>query len=123
MTLDNLFKQRAIPEISGGSTAVDTIHQSWDQMRMTASPKLADDLDLALIEGGCNVRLGDSDEVHFLNATAAAILLLCDGQTSELGIAKSLQSHFRLSDPPIDDVAEVLAEFEQAGLVRLQETR
>ena len=85
---------------------------------MSSFPEQVEGVKFKSVDGGSNVRIGDNEELHFLNRTACAILLLCDGKTSEADIAETLKTSFGLSHPPLADVSEMLEEFRQAGLVR-----
>ena len=61
-----------------------------------------------------------ADRVHMLNATAAAIWELCDGQTDEPEMVAAI---CQLTGLPVEvieeDVSRLLAEFAKAGLVDL----
>ena len=59
------------------------------------------------------------EQVHFLNATAAAIWLLCDGRHTEADIAAELAAIFNREVPGVEsDVRETLADFLRKGLLR-----
>ena len=83
----------------------------------TGCPKQVDGLVFTPVEGGCKVQHPENDRVHHLNATAAAILLLCDGQHSVSDIAQLLGENYNLPAPPADDINEMISEFETEGLV------
>jgi len=58
------------------------------------------------------------EQVHFLNATAAAIWLLCDGRHTEAEIAAELAALFNLEVPSVEsDVRETLVDFLRTGLL------
>ncbi len=59
------------------------------------------------------------EHVHFLNATAAAIWLLCDGRHTEADIAAELAALFNLEVPGVEsDVRGTLVDFLTKGLLR-----
>jgi len=61
----------------------------------------------------------DVEQVHFLNATAAAIWLLCDGRHAAADIADELATLFELDQPAAEsDIRETLADLLKAGLLR-----
>jgi hypothetical protein len=61
----------------------------------------------------------DVEEVHFLNATAAAIWLLCDGHHAVPDIAAELAALFELDLPAAEsDVRETLADLLKARLLQ-----
>ena len=58
------------------------------------------------------------EQVHFLNATAAAIWLLCDGRHTEADIAAELAALFNLEVLSVEsDVRETLVDFLRTGLL------
>jgi hypothetical protein len=58
--------------------------------------------------------------VHVLNATAAAVWLLCDGTQEPEGIAREIARLFDAPDPERvrDDVDEAIAGFVERDLIR-----
>ena len=59
-------------------------------------------------------------QVHFLNATAAAIWFLCDGRHTEVDIAAELAALFNREVPGVEsDVRETLADFLRKGLLQI----
>ena len=81
-------------------------------------PRQVSGLTFTPVEGGCNVEPADGKRVHYLNPSAAAILLLCDGRRSITEIAEMLQAEHALAARPDDDVRRIIAEFAELGLVR-----
>lgn len=71
-------------------------------------------------EDGFIIHEEPQDRVHYLNPTAAAVLQLCDGATSEGEIAHLLQEYFGLPEPPLDEVARVLEQFLDEGLITMR---
>lgn len=58
------------------------------------------------------------EQVHFLNATAAAIWLLCDGRHTETEIAAELAALFNLEVASVEsDVGQTLADLVRTGLL------
>jgi PqqD family protein of HPr-rel-A system len=63
-----------------------------------------------------------TDQVHVLNATAAAIWELCDGTLTPREIALALADAFGVAESRVlPDVQGMLTEFRSAGLVELAE--
>src|SRR3972149_2840344 len=59
------------------------------------------------------------EQVHLLNATAAAIWLLCDGRHTVADIAAELAALFNRDVPGVEsDVRETLVDFLRTGLLR-----
>lgn len=84
---------------------------------MAGHPKKVEGIELSPAEDGFIIHEVGPDKVHYLNPTAAAVLQLCDGATSEEEIARLLQEHFDLPTPPVDTVVRILEQFTDAGLV------
>jgi hypothetical protein len=82
-----------------------------------ASPKQVDGLDLMPVDDGFIIYNSAQDRVHYLNHAAALVLILCDGCNSEDDIRALLQRRFQLPAPPDQDVAQILAQFVDEGLV------
>lgn len=82
-------------------------------------PKKVEGLELSPAEDGFIIHEEGLDRVHYLNPTAAAVLQLCDGATSEDEIARLLQEHFDLPEPPADEVARILEQFEAERLIEV----
>jgi hypothetical protein len=82
-----------------------------------ANPKQVDGLDLTPVDDGFIIYETARDRVHYLNHTAALVLILCDGRNSEDEIRALLQRRFQLPAPPDQDVAQILAQFLDEGLV------
>jgi hypothetical protein len=82
-----------------------------------ANPKQVDGLDLTPVDDGFTIYESAKNRVHYLNHTAALVLILCDGRNSEDDIRALLQRRFQLPAPPDQDVAQILAQFLDEGLV------
>jgi hypothetical protein len=55
--------------------------------------------------------------LHVLNPTAAAVLILCDGNQNLQSIARLLQEEFSLADIPLQDVRGCVEQLLQLGLI------
>jgi hypothetical protein len=82
-----------------------------------ANPKQIDGLDLTPVDDGFIIYDPAKDRVHYLNHAAALVLILCDGRNSEDDIRALLQRRFQLPASPDQDVAQILAQFLDEGLV------
>jgi hypothetical protein len=80
-------------------------------------PAAIDGLDIHEVEDGLVVYDARSDRVHYLNATAAVVLSLCDGTKTDEQLAGVVCSAWSLDDPPIDDVRSCLAQLRREGVV------
>jgi hypothetical protein len=80
-------------------------------------PKRFEELELLPADDGFIIHEEARDRVHYLNPAAAAVLQLCDGATSDDEIARALQQHFELSEPPADEVSKILEQFAEEGLI------
>ena len=74
-------------------------------------------IELSPAVDGFMIHVEELDRVHYLNPTAAAVLQLCDGATSDDEIARLLQEHFDLPAPPSEEVSKILDQFAEAGLI------
>ena len=84
----------------------------------TWKPTLVDGLDLCEVVDGYVVYEAGTDNVHYLNNTAALVLELCTGGNSREEIATALQSAFNLPEAPGAEVDDILARFTTTGLIR-----
>ena len=80
-------------------------------------PRQAAGLEHYPVEDGCLIYQPDRDRVHFLNETAYAVLLLCDGQPDAEAMARHLAQEYRLDQAPVEMVREVLERLAGEGLV------
>jgi hypothetical protein len=80
-------------------------------------PVAAPGLEVNEVEDGYVVHQPDRDRIHYLNATAAIVLELCNGQNDEAALAGLLQCAFDLPDAPADDVAACLVSLRSEGLI------
>lgn len=90
----------------------------WVVKRSGASnPKRADDIDISPSEDGCIVSRPGKEKIHFLNPTAVLVLEFCTGENSPDEIAALIQAAYRLTEPPADDVQQILARLKSEGLL------
>lgn len=81
------------------------------------APAMAEALEVETTPAGAKVR--DSAGVtHYLNPSAAAVLLLCDGTQDAAAIAGQMKDLFDLDQPPVTDVLRALDQLEDLGLLR-----
>lgn len=83
-------------------------------------PQHVDGLAITPLEdGGCKIEVAGQEKIHYLNNTAAVILLLCDGQRSAAEISAELRREYDLDHTPDEDVREMVDDFVKEGLVRM----
>lgn len=69
------------------------------------------------IPDGLAVNDAEGKEIHFLNPTASAVYLLCDGKLDARAIAVILKEEFGLEEAPVDDVLGCLAELNASAII------
>jgi Coenzyme PQQ synthesis protein D (PqqD) len=74
-------------------------------------------LDQSEVMDGYVIYDAPNDRVHFLNATGAILLELCDGTRSEADMAEFLATSFGLPERPVEPVRECLATLLSHGLI------
>jgi len=84
----------------------------------TTRPSAIDGLDVNEVKDGVVVYESVSDRVHYLNATASIIFMLCDGQHDVASMAEVLSAAFGLEPPPVHEVEECLATLADEGLLK-----
>jgi len=84
---------------------------------MRENPTRIDGLDMDETEDGYIIYEPEKDRVHYLNASAAAILELCNGANSSSAIAELLQQAYQLPEPPLEMVEGVLTQMKDEGLL------
>jgi hypothetical protein len=89
--------------------------QNLDRHR---NPEAIADLEVNEVPDGLVIYDVRTDQVHYLNPSAAAVFVLCTGARDTAAIADGLQSVFQLPDPPVAEVTTCLAELSQQGLIR-----
>ncbi len=80
-------------------------------------PQRAAGIDVVEFAGGSMVQQAEPLRMHQLNNTAAAILELCDGQTTVAEIAEEIAEVFSLEAPPLAEVTACVAELREAGIL------
>jgi len=77
-------------------------------------PALLPGVEVHTVEDGCVVWVPSTNQAHFLNETAAYVLLLCDGERD----AASMQAEFGDPDVAGFDVCRgILDQFEAASII------
>ena len=74
-------------------------------------------LSMTDVPDGSVVCDAEGSQLHFLNPTAAAVLLLCDGSLEPEKIAQILMEEFLLSSPPLQDVNDCIEDLQRLALV------
>jgi hypothetical protein len=74
-------------------------------------------IEVSPIADGCVVYDPARDRVHQLNRSAALILEFCDGENTDVEIARSLEVAFELPEPPYEVTRECLENLREEGLV------
>lgn len=80
-------------------------------------PALAPGFEVEVVAGGAIVSDPARSRAHFLNASAALVLSLCDGASSAEVVAERVQHSCDLATPPSAAVAEILIQFLREGLI------
>ncbi len=85
---------------------------------MSAKPTAVDGIDSSEVKDGLVLYDGKRDRVHYLNATAAVVFMLCDGARDRIGIAEAMSTIFGPGAVSRGEVDDCLAQLEQEGVVR-----
>jgi hypothetical protein len=80
-------------------------------------PRRAPGVELSEVTDGFLVYQPEHDRVHYLNATAALVLEVCDGSLAASELPPFLAAAFSLPQPPVDEVAACLAKLLAEGLL------
>lgn len=75
-------------------------------------------LEVISSDDGFVVHDADQGLVHYLNATAAIVFSLCDGEHDAGTIAVLIQEHFDLPEPPVADVDTTIAQLLGQGVLQ-----
>jgi hypothetical protein len=86
------------------------------RMLDTERPALRPGVEVHAVEDGCVVYVPGSQNVHFLNATAAFVVELCDGTVTWHEMQAVFSAEIG-STPPFDVRATVLPHLEDAGII------
>jgi hypothetical protein len=81
-------------------------------------PEPVDGLDVHEVEDGFVVYHGDTDRVHYLNATAAVVLSLSDGTRTIDELADLVQAAWELDAPPLAEVQACVLQLRAEGVLR-----
>lgn len=85
---------------------------------MTDRPSLVDGLEVTEVPDGLVLFDGRRGRVHFLNASASIVLLLCDGERERRDIVNEARSLASSSDGLEASVHACLEQLEQEGIIR-----
>lgn len=85
--------------------------------RSLECPSSVPGLEINPVADGYIVYQPDRDRIHYLNATAAVVLELCNGRNSVDDLAELLQLAFDLAEPPVEAIAACLETLVQEGLI------
>lgn len=75
------------------------------------------DLEINEAPDGYVIYQSEPDRVHFLNATAAVVLELCDGSQSLQEISDFLKAAYELDDMPMAEFQEAVSNLVNEGLI------
>ncbi len=81
-------------------------------------PSVVDGLDVNEVADGLIVYDETTDRVHYLNATAAIVFTLCDGERDVDGIARAVAAAYGAGEPLLAEVEDCLAQLTKEGLLR-----
>jgi hypothetical protein len=81
------------------------------------APRRLLDLEVHEVDDGYVIYNAPQSRVHYLNATAALVFELCNGQRSQAAIASLLAQASGQADPPTEQVIESLRLLQSEGLV------
>jgi hypothetical protein len=81
------------------------------------TPRQADSLETHFFEDHFVIYDPDADRVHYLNATAALVFELCDGNRPVSAIADLVCKAYNLAGIPTGEVTACLADLHAAGVI------
>jgi hypothetical protein len=84
---------------------------------MATFPTQVEGVELTPVPDGAVIYESDGDHVHYLNPTAALVFALCDGTIDAAEIARLIQNHFKLDEPPQAEIELLLTQFLDAGII------
>ena len=87
---------------------------------MTEKPKQVDGLDITPVDDGFIIYVAEKDRVHYLNHTAALVLLLIDGQITTEELSRLVQQQFALDEAPATEVDAIIEQFKDEGLIVIE---
>jgi len=80
-------------------------------------PARVDGLEAHEVDEGLIVYQSAGDRVHYLNPTAAVVYELCTGERTVAEIATLVGEAWELTEAPLNDVTEVVAQLRDEGVV------
>jgi hypothetical protein len=83
-----------------------------------SAPAVADHLDVHEVDDGLVVYDARTDRVHYLNATAALVFSLCDGQRTPAELAALVATAWHLDRSPLDEVRDCIARLRVEAVLR-----
>ena len=86
-------------------------------MDWNSRPRQASELEITEVVDGFVVQRHGEDRLHFLNATAAFILEICDGSLTAGELPDLVAAAFELEASPRDDIAACLERLQREGLL------
>jgi hypothetical protein len=81
------------------------------------TPQAVEGLDVHEVEDGLVVYDSGRDRVHYLNASAALVFTLCDGERSIAEIDTVVRTVWGLDDARADGVTECVARLRDEGVL------
>ena len=81
-------------------------------------PQTAEGVELNELDDGYIIYDPKQDRVHYLNPTAAFILVLCNGKVPTRDLPSLVQAAYDLTEPPEIEVAQCLEKLYEEGLIR-----
>ena len=85
---------------------------------MNEKPKIADDIDISLVEDGYVIYQKEKDKVHYLNKTAILVLESCTGNNTASDIQRIMMEAYDLPEAPEKEVADCLNTLFEEGLIK-----
>jgi hypothetical protein len=86
-------------------------------MRSLECPSSVSGLEINPVADGYIVYQPARDRIHYLNATAAVVLELCNGRNAAGELPELLRLAFDLAEPPVEAVATCLETLAHEGLI------
>ncbi len=85
---------------------------------MSEYPRIADGIDINLVEDGYVIYQAEKDKVHYLNKTAVLVLESCTGKNSQADIIAIVKEAYQLPEDPAKEVGDCLNSLIEEGLVK-----
>lgn len=87
------------------------------QQTVTPFWRASEGVEISSVDDGFIAYDEGADRVHYLNHTATVVLLLCNGRNTAEEIARLMQEHFHLQEPPYEHVNVMLAQLAEEHLI------